>query len=367
MVKSTRVHSEQRYDCLSCGKGCKMPWKIKVKPERIPGIQLTSRFQQVQKEGYTPLPVMNGVRQVGRREDASCVFLVDDLCAIHSELGFKAKPQICQLFPFFNVNTPGGRYFSVSFACPAVLGNQGRPLEEHIPSVEESLKESVQPPMAEETRVPITELSSITWEEYLELEAQLASCWEQDNPVKALLLAVVRLVEQGSGAFDLQAEIQHQDLLQEALSLYGVVTVHTISEFEKLDSEEPGFRGLALLDEENDFHSTLLDAPLPGFTFHRPEEPEHREALTRYFTNLLIGKQLIHGGTLVTRLLQLASSIGILLYYLEFQRSEEGLPKASFEQLLWAFDLVEVRLMSHSQRYLPIFSQFERSLLQVIG
>ena len=83
--------------------------------------------------------------------------------------------------------------------------------------------------------------------------------------------------------------------------------------------------------------------------------------------NLLIGKQLIHGGTLVTRLLQLASSIGILLYYLEFQRSQEGIPKATFEQLLWAFDLVEVRLMSHSQKYLPIFSQFERSLLQVIG
>ena len=99
-MKPARAYSEQRYDCLSCGKGCKMPWKIKVKPERIPGIQLTSRFQQVQKEGYTPLPVMNGMRQVGRREDASCVFLVDDLCAIHSELGFKAKPQICQLFPF---------------------------------------------------------------------------------------------------------------------------------------------------------------------------------------------------------------------------------------------------------------------------
>lgn len=366
-MKPARAYSEQRYDCLSCGKGCKMPWKIKVKPERIPGIQLTSRFQQVQKEGYTPLPVMNGMRQVGRREDASCVFLVDDLCAIHSELGFKAKPQICQLFPFFNVNTPGGRYFSVSFACPAVLGNQGRPLEEHIPSVEESLKEDVRQPMPEDTRVPVTEAFTIGWEEYIELETQLASCWEESNPVKALLLAVVRLVEQSGGAFDSQAEIQNQDLLQEALSLYGLVTVHTISEFEVLDSEEPGFRGLALLEEENDFHSRLLDAPLPGFAFHRPEEPEHREALTRYFMSLLIGKQLIHGGTLVTRLLQLASSIGILLYYLEFQRELEGMPKATFEQLLWAFDLVEVRLMSHSQKYLPIFSQFERSLLQVAG
>lgn len=361
-----RVHSEQRYDCLSCGKGCKMPWKIKVKPERIPGIQLTTRFQQVQKEGYTPLPVMNGVQQVGRREDASCVFLVDNLCAIHSELGFKAKPQICQLFPFFNVNTPDGRYFSVSFACPAVLSNQGRPLEEHIPSVEESLKEDIQPPMPEDTEVPITETSSIAWEEYLELEKQLADCWEQENPVKALLLAAVRLIEQ-AGALDLQAEIQNQEILQEALSLYGLVTVHTISEFEGLEPEEPGFRGLALLEEENDFHSTLLDAPLPGFAFHRPEEPEHREALTRYFMNLLVGKQLIHGGTLVTRLLQLASSIGILLYYLEFQRNLESLPKATFEQLLWAFDLVEVRLMSHSQKYLPIFSEFERSLVQVAG
>ena len=58
-------------------------------------------------------------------------------------------------------------------------------------------------------------------------------------------------------------------------------------------------------------------------------------------------------------------SLGILLYYLEFQRNLEGLPKAGFEQLLWAFDLVEVRLMSHSQKYLPIFSEFERSLAQV--
>jgi Fe-S-cluster containining protein len=344
-----------------------MPWKIKVKPERIPGIQMTSRFQQVQKEGYTPLPVMNGVQQVGRREDASCVFLVDSLCAIHSEFGFKAKPQICQLFPFFNVNTPGGRYFSVSFACPAVLSNQGRPLQEHIPSVEESLNEDTQPPMPVDTKVPITEVASIGWGDYLELEEQLANCWEPGNPVKALLLAAVRLVEQSGGAFDLQAEIQNREILQEALSLYGLVTVHTISEFENLEPEEPGFRGLALLEDEHNFESTLLNAPLPSFAFDRPEEAEHRQALTRYYMNLLIGKQLIHGGTLVTRLLQLASSIGILLYYLEFQRNLESLPMATFEQLLWAFDLVEVRLMSHSQKYLPIFSEFERSLVQVAG
>lgn len=366
-MNESRVYNEQRYDCLSCGKGCEMPWKIKVKPERVLGIQMTTRYQQVQKEGYTPLPIINGVQQVGRREDASCVFLVDKRCAIHSEFGFKAKPQICQLFPFFNVNTPGGRYFSVSFACPAVLSNQGRPLKEHVPSVEESLKEDVKPPMPDSTEVPVTKAFSVGWAAYLKLEEQLTACWDEENPVKALLLAAVRLVEQSGGAFDLQAEIQNQDLLQETLSLYGLVTVHTIAEFEKLDREEPGFRGLALLAEEHSFRSKLLDAPLPGFAFHRPEEPEHREALTRYFMNLLVGKQLIHGGTLVTRLLQLASSIGILLYYLEFQRELEGLPKATFEQLLWAFDLVEVRLMSHSQKYLPIFSEFERSLLEVPG
>ncbi|MCA9778343.1 MAG: YkgJ family cysteine cluster protein [Candidatus Eremiobacteraeota bacterium] len=366
-MSMSRIHQEQRYDCLSCGKGCKKPWKIKVKPERIPGIQLTSRFQQIQKEGYTPLPILNGVRQVGRREDASCVFLVDDLCAIHSELGYKAKPQICQLFPFFNVNTPGGRYYSVSFACPAVLSNQGKPVEEHLPSVDASLSEDNQAPMPPDTIVPITERSSLAWDDYLELEKQLHQCWDEENPVKALLLAAVNLVDQGDGPFNLSAEAPNQAILQEALSLYGLVTVHTMAEFEHLDKEEEGFRGLALMDAGHNYRSRLLDASMPVFSFHRPEESEQREALTRYFNNLLIGKQLIHGGTLVTRLLQLASSIGILLYYLDFQRKLEGLEKAGFEQLLWAFDLVEVRLMSHSQKYLPIYSEFERSLVQVAG
>ncbi|MFA5509118.1 MAG: YkgJ family cysteine cluster protein [Vulcanimicrobiota bacterium] len=363
---SARVFSEQRYDCRGCGKGCRIPWKIKVKPLRIPAIESTLRFQEAVKEGYTPLPVIEGAIQVGRRKDSSCVFLVENRCSIHAELGFESKPQICQLFPFFNVNTPGGRYFSVSFACPAVLANEGRPLEEHLPVVEGSLREDARPPMSEDIQVPVVSDHAVSWQTYLELEQQLLDSWDEANPVKALLLVAARLLEQSATAatWDLTAPIKNEELLQETLSLYGLVTVHTLACIEQLDEDEEGFRGLELLEDEHRVRSMLLRGPMPSFNFLRPEQPETRESLTRYFKNLVIGKQLIHEGTLVARILQLASSIGLFLYYLDFQK-RLSIGGSDFDQRLWAFDLIEVQVMSHSQTYLPIFADFEHSLTQV--
>jgi Fe-S-cluster containining protein len=344
-----------------------MPWKIKVEEPKVERIQQSRGYRDAQREGYLPLPVMNGDRQVGRRDNGECVFLRNDLCEIHAEFGFETKPSVCQLFPFFYVNTPQGKFFSVSFSCPAILESAGKPVQEHLPAVEETLKQSstaFQEPMSSDTLIPLTSEFNVAWSDYLAIEKQLLDDLGVENPVKDLLLAAVKLLDQcqSSSPFNLQAEIDNEGILQEALALYAPTTVHVIAQLEGLDKGQEGFRGLALLEEQHDFRSTLLSGALPTFAVHRPLDEACREALSRYFKNLLIGKQLIHAGTLVTRLLLLASAVGVHLYYLDFQRRLAGSESNTFDELLWAFDLIEVHMVSHSEKFVPLFEGFERNL-----
>jgi Fe-S-cluster containining protein len=364
-----RIFTEQNYACQSCGKGCRTSWKIKVDEGRVPQIQVSRGFQKAKNDGYVPLPLINGERQVGRSEDGACVFLRNNLCEIHSEFGLKAKPEVCQLYPFSHVNTPAGNYFSVSFSCPAVLENAGVPVQEHLYSVEETLQESAthKQPMPADTLIPITSDVGINWSRYLELEEQLLDYIGVENPVKDLLFAAATLLAQCQSGkeLNLRAETQSQALLSEVLALYAPMTVHTIAQLEGLEVGREGFRGLALLEENHGFQSSLLEAPLPPFNVHRPTDHACSEALDRYFKNLIIGKQLIHAGTLVTRLLLLASAIGVHLYYLDFQRTLAQNETVTFEQLLWSFDLIEVQLVTHSEKQISLFSDFERTLSSV--
>lgn len=369
---ASRIFTEQRYACQSCGKGCRTPWKIKVEEPKVELFQRSRGYRQAQREGYVPLPILDDDRQVGRRENGSCVFLHDNLCEIHAEFGFQAKPSVCQLFPFLYVNTPQGKFFSVSFSCPAILESVGEPVLDHLPGVEETLSQSstaYQEAMDEDTRIPIAAGVSVTWSEYLVLEKQLLERLSVENPVKDLLLAAITLLDcySSSRPLDLTGEIQNRELLQEALSLYPALTVHSIAQLEGLDEGEEGFRGLGLLEGDAALSSSLLGASLPAFEFRRPHDQRCSEALSRYFKNLVVGKQLVHAGTLVTRLFLLASAVGVHLYYLDFQRRISGKDENTFDELLWAFDLIEVRMVSHSEKFVPLFSDFERSLLAAAG
>ncbi|MEQ8819994.1 MAG: hypothetical protein RLY93_07090 [Sumerlaeia bacterium] len=122
-----------RYDCVRCGRGCTDFWEVPVdgaSVERLRAFDLQAALPEDAPPGpaFADSPFTPG-QTVIRRKGCECVFLTKDrLCALHSKHGPEAKPQNCLDFPFRYSETPSGVYVGLSFACTAVLQDEGRPV-----------------------------------------------------------------------------------------------------------------------------------------------------------------------------------------------------------------------------------------------
>jgi Fe-S-cluster containining protein len=154
---------QQNFDCHQCGKCCAAGWHIPVDEASAQGI----------RENYAG----HGLRrrphylELALRKDGTCHFLDRErhLCGLHERFGAEAKPKSCRQFPFEFNQTPAGVFVGVSFFCPSVAHNQGRPLSEWASHIEGLLDEiePLQEPFPVHARV------GLTWKAYLELETFL--------------------------------------------------------------------------------------------------------------------------------------------------------------------------------------------------
>ena len=59
-----------------------------------------------------------------------CFFLdPDNRCRIHTKISYEAKPPVCRAFPLAVMEVAGTSYARLSFWCPTVTANTGKPLE----------------------------------------------------------------------------------------------------------------------------------------------------------------------------------------------------------------------------------------------
>lgn len=139
-----------RYGCVRCGKSCRHDWDIWIHrdlPARIEphlrqlGLTFESAF--VHEEGRVRLA----------RDEHGCRFLQDSLCSLHCQLGVRNKPNFCQQYPWFFVETPEGLRVSASYTCTAVLQGAGPPLSEQRTEIEECLAQN-----------PALDVSLLNWE-----------------------------------------------------------------------------------------------------------------------------------------------------------------------------------------------------------
>jgi len=109
-------------------------------------------------------------------EDGRCPFLVDNLCFIHSQDGSKAKPSICQLFPYCFNETPSGVYTTVSFLSMGAIHNSGRALAEQREYLEQKyqdFQELFPNHHPNWSKLQLAVGKPLTWERYLEIETEL--------------------------------------------------------------------------------------------------------------------------------------------------------------------------------------------------
>ena len=347
----------QNFSCNNCGNCCTRAWKVKVDPEKVPALESSRTFRSLESEGFLPLRVVEGETRVGRHENGACGFRQNGGCSVHAELGPFAKPVVCQLYPFSAVNTPDGYYLSLSFSCPTVLENSGKEMASHIPDLTRALGESSffsNQAMSADTRVPLYGSESLPWIEYPSLEETLWQELHGENPMKELLKAAALVLDRGQFEMETFAAV---------VSDFSFFTAYGIAILEHpKDGEKREKMCLALQEEEQPF-SGLLGATLPIFMPSKPDQEKTRRLFHRYMENQLRGKQLISEGTLLSRILMLAVSCTIALYYLEARTAGE---EPTQEDLAWVFHLVETAISGHSNVFHDLFRQYEASVLRTL-
>lgn len=349
---------DQNFTCTDCAKCCVTPWRVKVTSENAESIATTDAYKRLEREGFVPLPVSDGQHRIGRKEDGVCQFLRDDRsgCHIHAEAGAAAKPSVCRLYPFVLINTPDGYFVSLAFSCPAVLAGVGAPVEKQLASLSEVVKDSTyfgDDTVSPDKKVTVTENFQTSWSDYLKLEQHIVSNIGKHDPVTDLLRVTCNLVCP-------EPRISHL-ILQEAVRVFPTFAANTISVIEEPESPEARVEFASQI-LEGSTKSVLLDFELPVFEMRKPPSLTTSEILQRYIRNLIWGKRLVSGPTLAARLLMLATTLSILLYYVEVKKQQNGERHFSFPDLEWGFDLVEMNLFTHAEDLESVFLQYERTL-----
>src|SRR4051794_39740930 len=90
----------ERWSCHQCGVCCRGSI-VPLSAEDVARLEAQKWHERPDLKGVaTTASYPGGGRQLAKRSDGSCVFLLDDaLCRIHKELGFQAKPLIWRMFP----------------------------------------------------------------------------------------------------------------------------------------------------------------------------------------------------------------------------------------------------------------------------
>jgi Fe-S-cluster containining protein len=354
-MTSFKIHlsPDQNFSCHACGKCCTNKFQVLIEPEKLATIQATQAYLTLERQGYTPIELVDGKHRVTRKESGECRFLNQNRCEIHAEAGVSEKPEMCQIFPFILVDTPDGHFVSMSYACPSVLANKGQPATQHLRDLRKFVDESTSfkvtnPPSPV---VKITERRTVDWKEYLEIEKRLIDTVGVDNPVQDIVKAVIMLIV-GQAAPALEYEATY------LLSIFAADTISVI-EREHLKEERTTFSN-DLLEDGADSH--LLEVRLPRFEIHQPEEEITKSAISRYVRSLILGKRLISGTTVVTRLLLLATALSILLFYLRTRT--ESKPE-TLNDLEWTFNLIESNIFTHAENLEPLFLDFERAIIPI--
>lgn len=134
--ESQQLDPAARFACSGCGHCCDQPWATGISEANAAvydAVDWGATFPQLRNRRLYHRRKIGGkaVLELAKGRGNRCVFLSDDnRCMVHATLGLRAKPQMCQQFPFLPVTTAGVQRVSVNYGCPAVCNDHGPALAE---------------------------------------------------------------------------------------------------------------------------------------------------------------------------------------------------------------------------------------------
>lgn len=192
------------YECTGCGRCCS-GWAVPMTAadyerisavdwgslhKKLNGADLFRELKDHEKEGS---PYTHAIKP---DEEGLCPFLVNNLCFIHSSFESKTKPSICQLFPYNFNETPSGFYSTVSFVSVGAVLNAGKPLTEQRDYLNQKFAEfkKMYPDHHPNwSKIELCKEVPLTWERYLEIEAELLRILQNDSESLEMRLAHMSL------------------------------------------------------------------------------------------------------------------------------------------------------------------------------
>jgi Fe-S-cluster containining protein len=367
-ANQVHLHDFQAFQCTGCGRCCK-PWRVNIDPHQFLEISQTLAYNSRTREGYVPLlNCGEGLAKMGDRGDDVCHFLDEKaLCSLHSEMGAAGKPLGCQLYPYQLVDTPGGTYVHLSFGCPPVVAGLDRDAQANRLELELALVNRKSKPFPELVR--LSEHQSISWASYLQLEERILSAYALDDPLGSILkivLCICRARTLGAGGEGqpwppLALGLEDTEFPRELLAKYLGLVVGSLE-----NEQDEATRNLFISFVQDGLLVTSgqFGMELPPMSLLPSTQGWVLQTYQRYFRNAVLGKSLLKT-TVLSRLLATACAITLVGFYAEAFRLARGEDQVNLQSLTDAFEIVEVRVATHTKLTEPFFSDLERTFEKI--
>lgn len=208
-----RLHfdPQQNYDCLMCGRGCRAGWDIPVEPEVVANLEkqpLVLRIIGEQGPVFRTVTDEEGGQKTfiqNSKDCPNCRFLAEDqLCSIHREMGFEAKPATCKLFPFVMTQTPEGIFAGTTYYCTATRQNHGRNAAVHEADLRHQLEHGAPINKVAMDGLVLHNRYYVSYRDYLGLERELLRRAESVGLMEALSQAALGLGQLMAGLPELE-------------------------------------------------------------------------------------------------------------------------------------------------------------------
>ena len=323
-----------------------------------------------------------------RMVDGRCFFLAEDnRCRIHTELGYEAKPEGCKAFPLHLAEVGGTTYARLSFYCPTVTRNEGKPLREQSRWVNATRKAAGE--LARKAPVTLDGTLELSTQELAAIEqALLASLERREAPVADRLAAGSALLRRLASAAGAAGKSGLRPALAEAQALeFSSLAAEgrrggrpsragpvlslllgqdcrptKLSRFARFFGVRLAGLGLTPLRSHHVAARARFGA-LRKVAFDPPTEQE--ELLTRYLTHKLRARRhLVGDASLFGGFNLLVAAYAVVNVLARLQAAQAGRGRCAAEEVTRAVEAADLLVLEHSTLYhSDLFAALTQSVL----
>lgn|GEM_PF-1948471 len=367
-----------RYACQCCGRCCS-GWNIHVDERTANALKRTPLYQNLLKKATDPLiqDSDDGTFSTARLPGGDCIFLSPgNLCAIHSDVEYRAKPLGCRQFPFKIRHTPDGVVVGLSFYCPSVMANKGESVESYEDEIRSWINQHRYHSIGDRP-LPFDDVLQVDWNGYKVLEGYIRSIlyngtdvpqalWEAEKTM--LLLSLLHSGSETSlfeaarieaALCNISGSDSDSEPVFQSLSLFFAFTV--IGVLESNDPEgarattEAAMQGGSFYSLH--FNKTINMAGFGSYYQANPS-PWKSESIRRYIDHLIFRTFLADGEPVIHRMTALYMAASLLDFYFYLSAWQAGRPSPGEEDMHCALSIVEKGFTGHTTTLVPFFKGF---------